>query len=583
MRLMLATLLILAMNFAPVVAGTRTWTSSDGRFTTAAELVDFQDGLVHLQRADGQMVRVPLASLSADDREFVKTMLPGVEEPQIRPGSRVREWTSQGGGFTTMAEFLGYDAGKVQLRKLDGEEISVPLAALGDADRDWVREELVRRRTDEASSDHEEDDAEEPIDALGPQTIAMRALRLDPGRGRRPNRAVGYFLRMTQPQHFHIQLGEGGKDTEALFRRTVRQEPEYQVPVPLRAVVKLGSQQFGFALDAVGKRVAGYNRLYFDLNGNGDLTDDEPIDATDVSGTPAGGVVQSRFPPVDVELNVDGATVEYTLLLSALAGQKPVPFASASMYAGMVREGYVEQGGSKVRLVLVDQNTNGRFDDHVAIRMVGGRVIPTEGDLLLVNPNPRNVLSADATMGRDRHYVSRTVCIGSHFYEMDVSSAGDRVTLSPKELALGYVTNPSPAYRAMAYSEQYGTVMLGGTKGTKIPLPAGPWRVAGYSIDASGMTGGARTAATATCGDAYPAVEVVEGETVELPFGVPFRAKVAATRATGGRVALSLSIVGAAGERVTSIYVNGRRPPAPRFVITDSEGDVVHQGAFEYG
>ncbi len=582
MKRLLAALLIVGIGTLGAVAATRTWTSSDGRFTTEAELLDFQDGLVQLKRADGHVLRVPLAALCAEDRAFVKAVLPGVEEPQVRPGAAVREWTSQGGAFTTTAEYLGSEAGRVRLRKLDGEEISVPLAALSDADRQWVREELQRHPDAKSAPDPAPNDAEEPVDSLGPQTIAMRALKLEPGRGRRSNPAVEYFLRMTQPQHFHIQLGEGAEEAETRFRRTVRREPEYQVPVPLRGVVKLGSHQFAFALDAVGKRVAGYNRLYFDFNGNGDLTDDEPIDAIDVSGTPAGGIVQSRFPPVDVELDIDGATVDYALLLTALAGQKPVPFASASVYAGMVREGFVQQGSSRVRLVLVDQNTNGRFDDQVAIRMVGGRVIPTEGDLLLVNPNPRNVLSADATMGRDRHYVSRTVCIGRHFYEMEVSPAGDRLTLSPKELALGFVTNPSPGYRAVAYSDRYGAVMLSGTKGTKIPLPAGPWRVANYSIDAGAMTGG-QTAVTATCGDAYPAVEVVEGETVELPFGAPFRATVAAARTAPGRVGLSLAIAGAAGERVTSLYVNGRRPPAPRFVITDSEGAVVHQGAFEYG
>lgn len=585
MKRLLAACLIVVTSLFAAEAATRTWTSSNKKFTVEAELLDFKDGQVHLKRADGQVLRVPLGSLCEEDRDFVKTMLPGVEEQRVRPGAAVREWKSKGGTFTTMAEYLGSDGGKVQLRKLDGEEISVPLAALSNADRDWVREELQRQREDEMAGAQQPSETGEPIEQLGPQTIPMQVVKLEPGRGRgrRANPAVDYYLRMTQPQLFHMQVGKDSNEFEAAFRRIVRSEPAYEAPVPLKAVVRLGSEEFAFALDAVGKRVAGYNRLYVDFNRNGDLTDDKPIDAIDVSGTPAGGVVQSSFPPVALELTIDGASVEYSVLVSALCGQQPVPFASASVYAGVVLEGHIQQEGSKIRLVLVDHNSNGRFDDRVAIRLVGSRVVPTEGDLLLINPNPKNVLSADATMGKDRHYVSKTVCIGSYFYEMDVSPAGDQVTLTPREMAVGYVTNPSPGYRAVAYSDDFGVIMLGGSKDTKIPLPPGQWRVANYSIDASAFTGGGRTAVTATCGESYPPVTVVKDEIVEMPFGAPFRARIAAGRVDGGRVSLSLYITGAVDENVTSLFVNGRRPPEPRFVITDSDGNVVHQGAFEYG
>ena len=54
-------------------------------------------------------------------------------------------------------------------------------------------------------------------------------------------------------------------------------------------------------------------------------------------------------------------------------------------------------------------------------------------------------------------------------------------------------------------------------------------------------------------------------------------------RTNDSKVSLSLAIVGAAGEQCTSFYVNGSRPPRPRFVIKDQEGKSVHQGSFEYG
>ena len=107
------------------LAAPRTWTSSNGRFTTEAELLDFKDGKAQLKKTDGKVIEVPLLSLSAEDRQYIKGQFPGVEEEQFRPGAEYREWKSKSGKFSTLAEFLGHSDGRVQLRKLDGSEISV--------------------------------------------------------------------------------------------------------------------------------------------------------------------------------------------------------------------------------------------------------------------------------------------------------------------------------------------------------------------------------------------------------------------------------------------------------------------------
>lgn len=52
-------------------ASARKWTSSDGKFSTEAELVEYADGKVTLQKADDQRITVPLAKLSPADRRFV--------------------------------------------------------------------------------------------------------------------------------------------------------------------------------------------------------------------------------------------------------------------------------------------------------------------------------------------------------------------------------------------------------------------------------------------------------------------------------------------------------------------------------
>jgi len=56
--------------FGTALAEVRTWTSADGKFKVAAELVGVQDDNVSLRKADGTEIVVPLAKLSEADRQF---------------------------------------------------------------------------------------------------------------------------------------------------------------------------------------------------------------------------------------------------------------------------------------------------------------------------------------------------------------------------------------------------------------------------------------------------------------------------------------------------------------------------------
>lgn len=57
------------------VALARTWTDSSGKYTVEAEFVEFKDGTVRLQRADGKFIRIAIEKLSEADREFVRRQL----------------------------------------------------------------------------------------------------------------------------------------------------------------------------------------------------------------------------------------------------------------------------------------------------------------------------------------------------------------------------------------------------------------------------------------------------------------------------------------------------------------------------
>jgi thiol-disulfide isomerase/thioredoxin len=60
--------------------------------------------------------------------------------------STERTWTDASGKFSVTAEYVGVKGGKVLLRDADGQEISVPLAKLSDADRELVRAQMKQKR-----------------------------------------------------------------------------------------------------------------------------------------------------------------------------------------------------------------------------------------------------------------------------------------------------------------------------------------------------------------------------------------------------------------------------------------------------
>ncbi len=474
---------------------------------------------------------------------------------------------------------LGCEGGKVRLRKLDGSEISVDKNLLSVADQRWIADAL-RRLGEEEKEEESHGKAEgEVAGKIEEGEIAMKLVRLDlpktTRRGRMPA-TTSFFIGQVSPQQFFVNLSKSEEARDAAFHRVVKQEPSYSAAAPIRGVVRFGSQQFGFAFDSAGGKVTAYNRLYFDLNGNGDLTDDKPIAAMTANAL-GSSMSQSQFPRVNIKLDAKGQSLDYSFLPSLLCqGTGGNNYATVTFYAAAIREGYITQGKRRTRLVLLDRNSNGLFDDAASFRPDGS---VSEGDLLLINPNVRKSSASGGGLGGDRNFVNKTVCIGREFYRMEVSPSGDSLKLTPTTFAMGCVVNSSPRYRAILFSSEYGVVVIGGSKDQKICLPEGTWKVLSYSVEA----GLSRTLLSATFAGKSPETIVKKGETATLAFGAPLRAVVTAQRGQGNKISLSLSIVGVGGERCTNLIIRGARPPKPQFVIKDKDGKVVHQGNFEYG
>ena len=460
-----------------------------------------------------------------------------------------------------------------------------------------------------------------------------------------------YFRMDTRQNQVRILMQPGGE--AKAFSDIVEKEPEYVSEHPFRAVARLGSRQYAFVLDAKPAQSEEeaekpeselekpetktpepirYERLYFDFNHNGDLTDDEVLETEPSQARvyTSPGYVGFSFPRVDLTLDVDGTEVEYAFNLSGYSRTSAdYAYATARLQAAAYRHGEITLDGKTKRVALIDFNSNGRFDDEFTIRddvsLPEGEIYPTYGDIMLVDPDPEQQgyrSPYDVTTADDLHQVAKLINIDGRYYDMEISPAGDKLTLTASSVPVGYVTNANDGFRAVLYGDQ-GFVKITGGKSEPVPLPEGEWKLLSYTIDRTGyeeeeaeageeeeseeakqeqsllkaladslMGGsisGARpstpryTLVSARATRDYEAVRVGRGETVAMPFGPPYKPVVKVYSRGGDQADLALSLVGSGGERCSNMMVDGGRPEEPAFTIKTPDGEEVVQGKFQYG
>ena len=450
-----------------------------------------------------------------------------------------------------------------------------------------------------------------------------------------------YIARMARPQSFFTQLGSGKvvakNQYEEAFRRIVKKEPaKYVAEQPFRGVAKLGDEEFAFVLDKSDAKQIAYDRLYFDANHNGDLTDDRRIDAKPAfAPMVAAGHASSEFPRIDVSFRVAGSKVDCAFRLSVYENcSGDFKYASCSITSAACRVGDIAVAGKRHHLLLMDFNSNGRFDDEPKVRdevqMPDGQLYIEPGDLLFVDPGEKfeSGYLGYSYVVANGNQISKLLSLDGKLYEMKISPSGDKLTLNPSSAPTGTVTGPLDGFRAVVRNGDYGFLNIACGKSSGAIVPAGKWKLTSYTIDQvayGGLPapGGAKPAAPAKTSilegllgaltgglparitppgfgrslvsceatNASPVVTVREGKTVALPFGPPYKpiVKIDAVRSgpngavDKAQVSMQLSLVGSGGEVCNDMMVQGGRPSSPKFAILGPKDAVVDSGTFKYG
>ena len=392
---------------------------------------------------------------------------------------------------------------------------------------------------------------------------------------------------------------------------------------PLYCLITLGDMKRLAVLDRQSATDVFFTRIYFDKNGNGDLTDDPPLDGRlDTNATD--DFCFAQFPRVDIIVDVNGKPLPYCIQPSletpsskrfseALRGPRLDPeeikyLVQLTVYIRCVYVGAFATDKRTYHVALGDRNGNTRFDDRIA----QARPFPSKdrrGSLARGDPQPV-YYKGDALLvslsedfkDSDAFTLGDLLWLEDKLYEVSVDIAGGRMTLTPATAQLMPLKLAAECDSLSIVSTDLSRCVMMLRPGGKARVPRGEYRLVAYQIlrkDAQGDLWRIR----AKAGQDSPVASVGGKRNPSIVLGEPFTPTVYVPESSrdkldlGGSVAdLALVVCGAGNEIVVDLsHVSGTesqialsktrtsRPKEAIYRVITPEGETVAQGAFEYG
>ena len=375
---------------------------------------------------------------------------------------------------------------------------------------------------------------------------------------------------------------------------------------PLYFEARLGPDQSAFALvlDESKGTGKGYDLLYVDSRGDGDLSGIAPSKgARKVLGE---GRVSCQFTGLKAPTG-DGKqiapwafsarfSVEQIMLRWSRMGVFRSTTRSLRLTSTGYWEGTVELRGKPLRLAVVDADSNGVFGEPIRVpkgdRSGSGRLSSSGGDYVLIDTDGdgryAKELAAMETLGCGRY-----VLLFGRYYELRISPSGQSLTLSPARAPLGRLSRAGGGRFVASFLTPRDGMLYVRSAGGGVDMPAGTYQLFGCAYTAPGPKGAVWQATGRGTWAAAP-VEVAAGRTTAAKFGPPLKVTVIATTLLSGKpvgalkpgasVWLGLSITGRGGETYSAadILRDGKQLEPPAVKVVNEAGTAVFSATFRY-
>ncbi|MHC4077243.1 MAG: hypothetical protein ACYST0_02240 [Planctomycetota bacterium] len=385
--------------------------------------------------------------------------------------------------------------------------------------------------------------------------------------------------------------------------------PKFTGKHPLFSTLTLGDSELLIVLDIQKKGDRFPSRIFFDRNGNRDLTDDPVLNGQLFFSEEDDYCFAQFRGGCDVEFQRGGKKLSYSvgfslhgqnlkgLSLAKLAKQ-PSRFAAFSVQSNCSYASTLELDGAKYRVVLGDGDCNGSFSEKASIdeRGVWADGFYVRGDTFCLTDKKELTYHDEFTLG------SRLL-VGDNLFDVKIDTAAGKLilkTVATMRLPLKLSHAPERLFVQTEGLKQ-GVMMF--RPGPVARLPAGRYRLLTYQLLEKGKDGDLwYIAAEAT--KSSPFVTLAEGNQATLPFGEPFvhfaevpdySVEMFRENPRDG-VQLAFVIEGRGKERVSELALVSGRPRSikmsreseglplePSYTIVKSSGQKVKSGSFEYG
>ena len=354
-----------------------------------------------------------------------------------------------------------------------------------------------------------------------------------------------------------------------------------------------------------------YTRIYFDSNGNRDLTDDEPVDALRTTGGGRSAMMYGDYPPVTAQVTTGGVALPYSFTLlvrcrnlaaqvqSEDDGQPDIRHLRCYLRPNCAYRGSFRLAGERYHVLLGDTNVNGRFNDRLKIASTHPlatadfRPAYATGDALLIS-------DSDAFTSNDSMVLGDQLLLDGQLYAVDVGLGEERLVLTPVADELSRLKLSMATERLVLHTTDGERSVMMFRPGREVEMMPGTYKLYSYQAVRKGRRRG-RWELVARAGADTPTVTVGGEEPAELAFGEPFtpvtyvagyyRERLAEA---GGPARLSFTTQGQAAEVLVSAAHHARslfrwarmsegRPKPPMYRIVTAGGEKVGLGKFEYG
>ena len=300
-------------------------------------------------------------------------------------------------------------------------------------------------------------------------------------------------------QPFPEEITEGFYPLMGYAHQTVLTTPpdgNWKLPEPVSkpfyCLITLGDMKRLAVLDRQSATDAFLNRIYFDKNGNSDLTDDPPVDGS-LNVNPDGEFCHVQFPCVDISVDVNGKPLPYRFRPSLMtfsakrfseALQRPElgsdeirDLVQLSVSIPCAYVGSFATDKQTYHVALGDRNGNTRFDDRIAQLRLHPSKDPEpvyyQGDALIVSPSEDFKDSDSFTLGN-------LLLLEDEIYEVSVDIAGGRMTLTPATAKLMPLKLAAECDSMSIVSTDASQCVMMLRPGGKVKVPQGEYRLVAY-------------------------------------------------------------------------------------------------------